>query len=349
MIRFERKCVVREAIVKIFSRCPATCAFCDYGKSKTTYGAEVADPTLDQLDTFFEEFSYEGGQVVILSGGETTLRKDFDQVVALAKERGLFVVFNTAGIGLQNTGFRNKLLDTIQIDMIVFSLDSLDQEKHDKARGIVGLFRGIELFLADRNRNLVTSNKIAMSAIRFVVTKQNFRELRHLVDFADRYKLDAVKITILEGLEASHLLLDEDDLEELENEIKPSLYSSVEASSRMNEDEKQRARLAIAAFLAPINRSVKDISRGLYRPFPSAGCDLPDRFTMIKEDGSYLECCQAEYFGSNSLGNVFEQGLPEIRKSNEFFDVQHDYCQYCGEFDAFQLSFGNKSKIVEQR
>ncbi|HUY49301.1 MAG TPA: radical SAM protein [Streptosporangiaceae bacterium] len=94
-------------IVQVTKRCDFNCGFC----SETL---QMADPTLDQLDTFHASLA--GVQRVFLSGGEPLLRRDLPEIVDMYCDfivglptnatRGLVMAPRLAGkVAFVNVGF----------------------------------------------------------------------------------------------------------------------------------------------------------------------------------------------------------------------------------------------------
>ncbi len=103
----ETAAVPLSVILQVTKRCDFNCGFC----SETL---QMADPTLDQLDTF--RASLAGVQRVFLSGGEPLLRRDLPEIVDMYSEfiiglptnatRGLVMAPRLAGkVAFVNIGF----------------------------------------------------------------------------------------------------------------------------------------------------------------------------------------------------------------------------------------------------
>ncbi|HEY9227215.1 MAG TPA: radical SAM protein [Gemmatimonadaceae bacterium] len=112
-------------------RCNAHCGFCDYWK--TDANAKTAE-----LKSFADAARYFNPMLVTFTGGEPTLRRDLEDLVAEVDRaiRLKYVTLITHGAML--TPDRAQSLWDAGINQFNISLDYLD-ERHDAARGIPGL------------------------------------------------------------------------------------------------------------------------------------------------------------------------------------------------------------------
>jgi MoaA/NifB/PqqE/SkfB family radical SAM enzyme len=112
-------------------RCNAHCGFCDYWKTD----AAARD---DELATYADAARYFNPMLVTFTGGEPTLRRDLEAIVAeVCRAISLkYVTLITHGGMLSPE--RAASLWAAGINQFNISLDYLD-ERHDRARGIPGL------------------------------------------------------------------------------------------------------------------------------------------------------------------------------------------------------------------
>jgi MoaA/NifB/PqqE/SkfB family radical SAM enzyme len=112
-------------------RCNARCGFCDYWKTDA-----AARET--ELRSFADAARFFDPMLVTFTGGEPTMRRDLEPIVAeVASAISLrYITLITHGAML--SAERAKSLWDAGIDQANISLDYLD-ERHDRARGIPGL------------------------------------------------------------------------------------------------------------------------------------------------------------------------------------------------------------------
>ena len=112
-------------------RCNAHCGFCDYWKTD----ASARD---DELASYADAARYFNPMLVTFTGGEPTLRRDLEAIVAEV-DRAIslkYITLITHGAMLSSE--RAASLWEAGVNQFNISLDYLD-ERHDHARGIPGL------------------------------------------------------------------------------------------------------------------------------------------------------------------------------------------------------------------
>lgn len=111
------------------NRCNLQCSHCyqDAGEQKS------AELTTQEAKKLIDEIARAGFKIMIFSGGEPLMRPDIYELVAYAVSKGLRAVFGTNGM-LITEEVAQKLKDCGASAMGI-SLDSLDQEKHNRFRG----------------------------------------------------------------------------------------------------------------------------------------------------------------------------------------------------------------------
>lgn len=116
-------------------RCNARCSFCDYWKTDASAKAT-------ELTSFTDAAKRFNPMLVTWTGGEPTLRKDLEDLVA-GVDRAIDLKYTTLIThGAMLTPERARSLWQAGVDQFNISLDYLD-ERHDQARGIPGLVRRI--------------------------------------------------------------------------------------------------------------------------------------------------------------------------------------------------------------
>ncbi len=112
-------------------RCNAHCGFCDYWKTD-----ESARAT--ELRSFTDAARFFNPMMITYTGGEPTLRRDLEEIVAAVSDAVHIKFCTLLTHGGMLTAERAKSLWDAGIDQFNISLDYLD-ERHDRARGIPGL------------------------------------------------------------------------------------------------------------------------------------------------------------------------------------------------------------------
>ena len=114
--------------VYLTNRCNQRCAHC------YMYAGEEKEQELSTLEikNLLFEFAACGGKVVTFTGGEATLRADFNEIVYSAKKNGLTVGVLSNGI-LWSQEFVEKNKE--YIDEVQISIDGYDQQSYRAVRG----------------------------------------------------------------------------------------------------------------------------------------------------------------------------------------------------------------------
>ena len=153
-------------------RCNAKCSFCDYWKTP-------AEAKEHELRSFADAARFFNPMLVTFTGGEPTLRRDLEELVATVAGaiRLKYITMITHGGML--TAERAKSLWDAGINQINISLDYLDG-RHDTARGIPGLTEKIF-------RNVPRMRELGIDNIRFntVVKDDNFDQIMPIVRRAE--------------------------------------------------------------------------------------------------------------------------------------------------------------------
>lgn len=152
------------AYLKITDRCNLSCIYCPWHAPATKY---------DSIDTdtwkgLLLKIQNKGVRIVVIEGGEPTLRKDLDSILGYAKEIGLLTVLASNGSNIKLWD-HNPTAFTISIDGI--------GEVHDATRG-VGAFKMLERTL------LAKENKTICSVT--VVNKTNLNSLEEICQHFDK-------------------------------------------------------------------------------------------------------------------------------------------------------------------
>ncbi|MEO8579932.1 MAG: radical SAM protein, partial [Gemmatimonadales bacterium] len=171
LVKYAYLTVTRRPVLVHFEvtmRCNAACGFCDYWK--TDPSAKAAEVT-----SFADAARFFNPMVITFTGGEPTLRRDLEDLIAgvNAAVRLKYMTLITHGGMLSPE--RARSIWKAGINQFNISLDYLD-ERHDLARGIPGL-SGKIMSTVPRMR------EIGITGIRFntVIKRDNLDQLLPIV------------------------------------------------------------------------------------------------------------------------------------------------------------------------
>jgi MoaA/NifB/PqqE/SkfB family radical SAM enzyme len=107
-------------------RCNASCAFCDIWEKPSPY------IKLEDVQQNLRDLKRLGVKVIDFTGGEPLLHRQLPEMLQLAKKMGFITTVTT------NTLLYPKYAEQLQgkIDMLHFSLDSPDKDRHDASRKV---------------------------------------------------------------------------------------------------------------------------------------------------------------------------------------------------------------------
>ena len=106
-------------------RCNASCSFCDIWEKPSPYS------TLENVENNLVDLKKLGVKVIDFTGGEPLLHGEIELLLKKAKELGFVTTLTTNGLLYPKKAVKLHKL----VDMLHFSLDYADAEKHDSSRG----------------------------------------------------------------------------------------------------------------------------------------------------------------------------------------------------------------------
>jgi MoaA/NifB/PqqE/SkfB family radical SAM enzyme len=189
---------------EVTMRCNARCGFCDYWQTP-------AASRRDELRSFADAARRFNPLMITFTGGEPTLRRDLEEVIA-AVDRAVSVKYMTM---ITHGGMlsieRARSLWQAGLHQFNISLDYLD-ERHDRARGIPGLTRRI-FDVVPRMRSA------GIDSIRFntVIKRDNLGEIMPIIRRAEELGV-GVSFSVYTDMKngATDQLLRDDDVQDLE-------------------------------------------------------------------------------------------------------------------------------------
>lgn len=341
--------MVREAVYKITENCPCNCAFCD---SREKYEKILKRKVMpfEQWKEISDKLISQGLEVVVVSGGEPLLNKDTTfKVIKYLQSKNVFVVLNASGALFKDN---NVFLDEVMLnypDLLVFSVDSIVAEKHDKNRVFNGLLNRVV-----ESIKYIKSKGDFPVAIRTVITKNNFYELPDIIDYFASLGVDCIKLTNIENDIKGDFRLNKNELDLFNDTIKPKIIEVLKRQNYENSNQLNSNINKIKSLLDKNSKLYDSIAQGLFSPHlkGQAPCDLNGRFFAIQSNGDVLPCCEAEHHYTPLLGNLLTQTVEEILSSKQFKDFAKnrlDYCVTCTQTHNIQLDFVKKVEKVNRR
>lgn len=319
----------RSIYIEPTSRCNELCQQCP----RTLLSREEdRDLTFDEFRRIVDQFP-KLERVVLHGLGEPLLNKELPGMIRYLKDRGVYVLFNSNGILLNEK--RGRALIESGLDEYRLSMDGSSREMYAHVRGVDAfdkIWRNVKAFIA-LQRSLDAS-KPAVS-LWFTAMRENLPELPGLVDLATNAGIKEIYLQRLvyfdQGLAASkQSLFRRSSQEELE------LVKSCEQTCR-----ERGITFRAAGSATPVESLIRDFGE---RPW--SGCNRPYTLMYITSSGNVLSCCFApfghrsarEYKEERVLGNVFQQSIENIWHGERYeafrraFESDHParHCSQCG-------------------
>jgi len=118
--------------IEISDRCNEVCVHCYQEQGRK------GEMTTTELQRVMDELADMGVLLLTFSGGESTLRKDFLELVAYARRKGFAVRIFTNGLTMSRQLARS--LGELAVQSVEISLYSVRQDTHDFVTGVPGSF-----------------------------------------------------------------------------------------------------------------------------------------------------------------------------------------------------------------
>ena len=132
--------------------------------------------SFEEVEAFIDDLADMRVPLLMLTGGEPLMRKDFWDIASYAHDRGLRTALSTNGTLIDEEVAQH--LKECHIEYVGISLDGANERTHDDFRKQPGSFRRAMEGL----KNCISAG--LKTGIRITVTRQNYREIGALLDIA---------------------------------------------------------------------------------------------------------------------------------------------------------------------
>ena len=276
-------------------RCNVRCLHC--GSDCLADAAAPDMPAADFLRVLDEEIipnTNPGEVMIVVSGGEPTMRRDLEEIGFELRKRGFPWGMVTNGVALTESRFRN-LRDAGMVSMAI-SLDGLEDD-HNWMRGTKNAFAGaqraIRLAVAERKRVLNEGGSYVFD----VVTCVNRRNIHHLAEIRDYLIEQGVTAWRLFGIDPMGRAKDNPELL-LTNEEFKQLLAFIRDT---RQDGEILAKYSCEGFLGDWEGQVRD---HLYQ------CGAGLTVASILIDGSISACTSIR--GKYYQGNIYKDHFWQV-------------------------------------
>ncbi len=300
-------------IAEITHRCPLHCVYCSNPLEMAAVSSELS--TAEWLDVF-QQCGKLGMLHAHFTGGEPLARPDLTELIAGARNAGLYTNLITSGLGLSETRLKAQVdagLDHIQI--------SFQDSREGAANWIAGAKAHAHKVELSR---LIRRHKLAFT-VNLVVHRQNIDHIQEMIAFIEQLAPERMEIAHTQyygwALKNRASLL-------------PTRAQLEKATEAVTAAENRLAGSIRIDFVVP----------DYYARFPKACMGgWGRRLMLINPAGKVLPCHAAETIPGMTFENVREQSLDEIWQRSSSFqrfrgeDWMPEPCRSC---DQRAVDFG---------
>ena len=297
-------------LAELTHRCPLACPYCSNPLELTGREREL---TAEQWAGVFRQAAGLGVLQLHLSGGEPASRPDLVQIVAAAREAGLYTNLITSGIGL--TARRLEELDAAGLDHVQLSVQGVNAGIADHVGGYKGGF----------DRKMMVAAEIARIGfpltINAVMHRHNLGDLAQTIALAQRLGARRIEIACVQfqGWALRNRAALQPTREQVEDAKRIVAQARVDYAGRLSID-----------FVPP--DYFADFPKACMNGWGSTGLN-------IAPDGKVLPCHAAEIIPGLQFQNVLTTPLAEIWNDGPAFnafrgtDWMPELCRACDRRD----------------
>jgi len=313
--------------IELTVKCNLACSFCD-NSMRNLYRdipPERFREIVDQLKP--------GTRIGLHGLGEPTLHKQLVELVAYAKQKRMYVYFNsnhTVTREDQMRGLVENELDELRISMSASSRETFNgYAGRDLFDDLIARARRMVEIRGDRQKPL-------LRAI-FVLTNENYHELPLVTKNAEDIGFDEVQVQAL--LDWGKDENAEDDKTAAESRYHTRM-KEVRSTVATAVSQAKRIRIVVPDFLQ------KEIEQSR----EAGSCRWPFNAMWITSDGHVTPCCNLHDPRQISLGDAFKNRVADIWLSPEYEDFRAKYradkveaCRSCpvhyGQFKTYTYEY----------
>ena len=276
-------------------QCQLSCPLCP--RLRMSLQAQDQDMHYDNYLRLMNEISPYILAIAFWQWGEPLLHPRITEMVALAHQKNILSIISTNG-QINPDEFDIKGLFSAGLDMLIISVDGIDQEQYDSFRKGGDVSRTLRFAETacriKRELGMITP----LINIRIIATSENETEIPKVREFAKTIGADVFSVKAV------------------------SLYYDADPDTP----------------ILPVNRDYRSFQyQGKkeaeeYNKMQPA-CNKPWSWPTLLHDGTLL-ICECDHQSSQSLGNVFIEGFKQVWTSRRAADIRNrfpelEFCQRC--------------------
>lgn len=297
--------------VEISSKCNLRCPSCSLGRDVAT-GRNMS---YEEFSALLDRLPFRPDSVSLNGIGEALVNREIFRIVDLLEQRSISCSFYTNGT-LLNERVRGEILQRSNIRFVGVSCDGASKETFEKLRygaKFETWLTDVRAFVEGARRRRPLPLQVAMST---VLSRDNFRELRQLVELAADLGFEVIQLS----------------------DVMP--HDEVAASMCLGPEEwSQIDREAVIAFASRLGVTASFTSQGKH-PRPWLNCFQPWEYIQLSAEGDVLPCCAI--MGSEKapvMGNLHRESFESIWRGERFRHFRttaargsNEICNHCPYF-----------------
>ena len=288
----------------VTNKCNLACAHCYISANPQL--ADSDELSLGEAKAFMDDLAAMKIPLLLFSGGEPLVRKDFWELAGYAAAKGLKTALSTNGTLITKAAAAK--LKTAGIEYVGVSLDGAKEETHDAIRNQPGSFKKAV-------QALVNCAEIGLKAgIRITITRANYHEIADLLDLSVRLNVPRFCVYWLvpsgRGKEIYDLQLEPHET----SRIVDLLYRS---ARDLNAEEMELLTVDAPQDGIYLLSKLKEDNRGDYENalkllhYTGDSCSAGDRVANVDPLGNVYPC-QFAQLSEFKIGNVRERKFSEL-------------------------------------
>lgn len=295
----------------ITNKCNLACAHCYINAGSGSDSDGEDELSLEEAKTFIADLADMKIPLLMFTGGEPLVRKDFWELADYATAKGLKAALSTNGTLI--TKEVAAKIKAIGIEYVGVSLDGAKEETHDSIRNQPGSFKKAVQAL----KNCVEIG--LTSGIRITITRDNYREIASLIDLS--LELEVPRFCVYWLVPSGR------GKEIYERQLEPHETSPIFDLLYQRADDLGQGKIELLTVDAPqdgiylLNKLREEDSQGYENAlkllqFTGDSCSAGDRVANVDPAGNVYPCqfAQLEEF---RIGNVRERKFSELWHDSE--------------------------------
>ncbi len=290
----------------ITNKCNLACAHCYINAGSGSDSDGEDELSLEEAKAFIADLADVRIPLLMFTGGEPLVRKDFWELADYATAKGLKTALSTNGTLI--TKEVAAKIKAIGIEYVGVSLDGAKEETHDAIRNQPGSFKKAVQAL----KNCVEIG--LTSGIRITITRDNYREIASLIDLS--LELEVPRFCVYWLVPSGR------GKEIYERQLEPHETSPIFDLLYQRADDMDQGKMEFLTVDAPqdgiylLNKLKEEDSQGYENAlkllqFTGDSCSAGDRVANVDPAGNVYPCqfAQLEEF---KIGNVRERKFSKL-------------------------------------